>query len=488
MGGPEALRPTAEPRWVACVDIGSTFTKGALFALGPEGPSVAARCDTPTTAADLTRGFDAVTDGLFRAAAASDPRFAPQKAIVRFTSSARGGLRIAALGIVPDLTLAVSRLAAASAGGKIVKSFAYRLSTDDIAALEALDPDIILFTGGTDGGDEKHNLANARALAASRVRSAIIFAGNRAVRDAVGEILAGKEFVAAGNVMPEIGVMDVEPARDAIRRRFIEKIVEGKGLAALVARIGVPPTPTPLALYEFVRLLPTLAPEWDDTCVLDIGGATTDFYSSTESFHGEPSVILRGLLEPKVKRTVEGDLGLRVSAPAVLESGRELIENLARASRSDLTALAAYAERVARETEHMPGSELEARFDAILASTCASLAARRHAGVLRNVYTASGKVRVQKGKDLRKVKRIIGTGGYLARCEDGGFFARALAALVPEPEEALLLPAVGEWHADRDHLMPLLGSLAAEYPREAARILGQRVELVGKAPPSHERV
>ncbi len=87
-------------------------------------------------------------------------------------------------------------------------------------------------------------------------------------------------------------------------------------------------------------------------------------------------------------------------------------------------------------------------------------------------------MQVQRGKDLRKVARVIGTGGYLARCADGEWFARARALLVPEPEEQFLLPEAPEVYADRAHVAPLLGSLAAEFPRQAARLLVQNLERI----------
>jgi uncharacterized protein (TIGR01319 family) len=466
------------PEWVSCVDIGSTFTKGALFRLGSPEPALVAQHQAPTTASDLTQGFAAVEEALCRQARAGAPGLQSEQIAVRFSSSARGGLRIAAIGLVPDLTLAVARLAAASAGGKIVGSFAYRLSARDVKALEELEPDMILFTGGTDGGDEKHNLANARALAAARIQSSIIYAGNRSLQDAVVELLAGKELVAVENVMPEVGEMNIEPAREAIRRIFLERIVQGKGLAKLVRRIGAQPKPTPLAVYELVRILPAVCPVWRDFCVLDIGGATTDFYSHTESFHGGPAVVLRGLLEPRLKKTVEGDLGLRVSAPALFESGRSLIESQLSRLSGGADEFPGYLAKIARQTDYLPGSEIEMQLDGILASTCAALATRRHAGVLRPVHTASGRTWVQKGKDLRQVRRVIGTGGYLAEHFEADFFARALTLPAPEAEEQFLFPEAPECYVDRNHLIPLLGSLAVEYPEAAGALLERCLERV----------
>ena len=114
----------------------------------------------------------------------------------------RGGLTIAAIGLVPDLTLKAAKMAAASAGGKVIASFAYKLTQADIGTLEKLKSDIILLSGGTDGGDETYVLHNARMLAASSVGSFILYAGNQAVREPVLDILrrSGKEASATANI------------------------------------------------------------------------------------------------------------------------------------------------------------------------------------------------------------------------------------------------------------------------------------------------
>src|SRR5512137_323687 len=167
----------------------------------------------------------------------------------------------------------------------------------------------------------------------------ILYAGNRKVRDQVVDILRGREVATAANVMPEVGTIDIEPAREVIRRAFLERLVDGKGLSGVVAAAGREPLPTPLAVFELVRTIGELVPGWEDFALIDMCGATTDFYSHTESFHGGDSVLLRGLREPKLKRTVEGDLGLRVSAEALYRSESAFFESRLGADGPDLLGL-----------------------------------------------------------------------------------------------------------------------------------------------------
>jgi uncharacterized protein (TIGR01319 family) len=447
---------------VLSIDIGSTYTKGGLFSLEEDGLRLRRQVAVPTTPDDLTRGFAAVRRGLEpEAARYGNPR-------VYFSSSARGGLKIAALGLTPDLTLSIAKMAACSAGGRIVRAFSYRLSDEEVAELEALAPDIILFTGGTDGGSEKTNLHNAARLAASSLASVILYAGNRKIRPDIQALLSAKELVSTDNVMPEVGDVNIEPARDVIRRIFLDRIVDGKGLAAIVREVGTAPKPTPLAVYDLVGAIPGACPGWEDFGVIDMGGATTDFYSNTESFHGGDAVLLKGVREPRLKRTVEGDLGLRVSVEALCHSERACLVESLRADGLDEAAFTAYVRSIAASVEAMPQSPLEERFDALLAGACVRAAARRHAGSMSKVFSPQGSFYVQKGKDLTRIKRLVGSGGYLSRVRDSRILSQACLAAA-DIDERPLLPGRPDLYADTNYLFPLLGNLVSAFPETAAR-------------------
>ncbi len=448
------------------VDIGSTFTKGALFV--PQGDAFAlkAQAAVPTTVDDLSRGYDQVEAVLKEAAGPAG--------IARawFSSSARGGLKIAAVGLTVDLTVSIARQAACSAGGRVVQAYSYKLTRDEIAELEALAPDIILFTGGTDGGHERTNLLNAEALAASSLASTILYAGNAKIRDEVMDRLRGKgkDAVAADNVMPEVGEVRIEPAREVIRRVFLERIVDGKGLSRVVDRIGTDPKPTPLAVYDLVRAIPDAVPGWDDLAVIDMGGATTDFTSNTEAGHSsDAGVLVKGLPEPRLKRTVEGDLGLRVSVLALAASESRYLADRCRAEGIDPAAFAAYVAGVAARPESVPADDFETRCDALLAGACVRAAALRHAGRQSRLATPQGVFLVQRGRNLGRLRRLVGSGGYLSRCRDAAVLRQACLGPAEDPEDQPLLPSSPELYADARYLFPLLGSLVNDYPAEAAR-------------------
>lgn len=454
------------PKLLLSVDIGSTYTKGGLFALEGEELRLVAREVRATTVDDLARVFSQVREALLTGRAGVP---AASEVPVYWSSSARGGLKIAAVGLTPDLTLSVARMAATSAGGKVVRAFSYELSAEDLADLRAVEPDIILFTGGTDGGNSRVVLRNAAELAGLDSPAVILYAGNRKVRDRVVELLRGREVATAANVMPEVGTIDIEPAREVIRRVFLERIVDGKGLSSVVEAVGREPLPTPLAVFELVRTVAERVPGWEDFALIDMGGATTDFYSHAKSFHGGDSVILRGLVEPTLKRTVEGDLGLRVSAEALFRSETAFLEARLRESGRDPADLRAYVAKVSRETEYLPVDEVGRGYDRLLAAACVRAATLRHAGTVQRVYTPQGGFFVQRGKDLRQVRRLVGSGGYLAAAADAAVMLEACAPGSDDPDTRHLVPESPACYADTRYLMPLLGNLAADFPGAAAR-------------------
>ena len=455
---------------ILSVDIGSTWTKAALFDLGAAPPVVLGQAQLPTTQADLSLGFARVSCALLGLAPETPVEEMRTEVPIHVCSSAKGGLAIAAIGIVPDLTVSVARLAAASAGGRIDAAYAYRLTETQVAELEARQPDIVLLCGGTDGGNESFVLRNARALAEARLHAAFIYAGNAAMATEVRAILRGRPLDVVPNVMPEMGTLNIEPARAAIRGVFLRRIVEGKGLDKVAARCAAEPRPTPLAVYELMEACAS----WTDTVLIDMGGATTDLYSRCPCFRGEEGMVLRGLAEPDLMRTVEGDLGMRVGARSAAEAGRGYIESrLREASFGGPDAPARFAEWIARVAEHVEviaGTGDEEAFDDLLAEACLYHALLRHAGSVEEVWTPGGKVRVQRGKDLRGVCRIVASGGWLARRGSAAPVRQALRAARRDTGGARLLPESPALCADTDYLVPLLGNIAARYPEAAAQL------------------
>jgi uncharacterized protein (TIGR01319 family) len=371
------------------------------------------------------------------------------------------------IGLVPDLTARAAALAALGAGARPVGGFSYRLTAGDVAAIRAERPDVVLLAGGTDGGDTESIVHNARALADAGLSCPVVVAGNReAAPAAAGYLVAGGcEVILAANVLPELDRLNVEPARDAIRRLFVERIVRAKGIDRVADVVDVL-MPTPTAVLEAARLLAGGAGDlagMGDLVVVDVGGATTDVHSVCEGAPGSSGVVRRGIPEPRVKRTVEGDLGLRQNAASVLEAAGP--GALAAAAGAAPEAVVAWVERVAADGGCVPVDRIEARLDVALAAAATRAAVARHAGRQEIVYTPSGKTVVQEGKDLSAVRVLVGTGGVFASNPNGGGVLRA--ALRDPSDPASLRPVAPAPYIDRDYLLYAAGLLAAREPAAA---------------------
>lgn len=407
------------------IDFGSTWTK--IRALELESGEMLGSADGPSTiATDINTGLDAALAALARTLGGL-PRFSHRLA----SSSAAGGLRMVTIGLVRELTAEAARQAALGAGAKLVGGFAYRLTAGDVAEIEALAPDILLLCGGTNGGNVEVILHNAHALAASALRCPVVVAGNRETTDEIVSLLGMDERVAIGaaNVLPAIDTLDIEPARAAIRDVFMQRIVKAKGIDRASAQIDHVLMPTPAAVLEAARLLADgvagrtgLGP----LVVVDPGGATTDVHSIGAGEPATPGVLRHGLPEPHAKRTVEGDLGMRHSASAVVAAvGLQALATRAGIAADDAAAALA---RIETSVEALPATAAEARLDEALVRAAVDIAMERHAGTIETVYTAQGPVQVQRGKDLSEAQWLIGTGGAIVHADDPAAILRAACA------------------------------------------------------------
>ncbi len=156
MPSPDTAAPAGGGREVVvCVDFGSTFTKTSLVDL-TDGRIVAAAEHRTTIDTDVLDGYDACLAAL----AGQDARAVDAATLA--CSSAGGGLRIAVVGNEELVTAEAGRRVALSSGGKVVAVFAASRG-DDLAGLPSCEPDVVLLTGGTDGGNPEPVVACARA-------------------------------------------------------------------------------------------------------------------------------------------------------------------------------------------------------------------------------------------------------------------------------------------------------------------------------------
>jgi uncharacterized protein (TIGR01319 family) len=450
---------------VALADFGSTYTKVRL--VDPAEGRLLARAKAPTTiATDLIEGYAA-------ALAAARSQLADPGPIEReiAASSAGGGLRVAAIGLVADLTAAAARQAALNAGARVGAVLAGELGEGQLAELDRAGPEIVLFAGGTDGGQRQLVIENAHRLAAHGVSAHVVVACNSAAAEEVATILgeAGIAAAVADNVMPALGRLEIDSAREGILAAFLEHVIGGKELSASREFARMVKMPTPEAVLNATRLLargPDGRGGVGDVIVVDVGGATTDVHSDRAVEPVTPGIEEPLLPSPPTLRTVEGDLGLRAGAPGVLAADRRWLgERLQGGEEEAELAVAERAERPA----WVPEDPAEAHLDRLLAIACTSQALDRHCGTMLLTRGEAGPpTLVRDGPDLREVSRMIGTGGVFAHGADGeGILSAALERRSPRS----LSPRRPQLGIDRSYVLATAGLLASLDPTAAYRLL-----------------
>ncbi|GLZ61139.1 hypothetical protein Misp05_47150 [Micromonospora sp. NBRC 107095] len=444
-------RGPGEPTTLAvCADVGSTYTKAAVVDLA--AGVLAGAASAPTTVdTDVLHGLDAAV-----AAATAGLRVGDVPWYV--CSSAGGGLRLAVIGYEPLVTAQAGRRVGLSAGAHVVHVAAGRLGAADLTALRAARPDVVLLVGGTDGGDADTITHNATRLARARWRRPVVYAGNSDVREQLTGLLgdAGVPVTAADNVLPRIGVLAPASARAAIRAVFLRHVIGGKRLSRGTRFARLVRAATPDAVLTGVEVLAdTLG---GDLVVVDVGGATTDVYSvltPDERATGPGREVAGSLWRA---RTVEGDLGMRWSAPGVVRAAVE--ERLLAGDESD--DLAAAAARRAGDPALLAVDDIERAVDRRIATLAATVAMRRHA---RGAATGE-----RAGRDLRDVRLLVGSGGVL-RHAPADMSGQVLSAVLADHAGGWALPRAAAAVVDADYVLAAGGLLAEEHPAAAAALL-----------------
>ncbi|MBU1207809.1 MAG: glutamate mutase L [Proteobacteria bacterium] len=446
------------------IDFGSTFTK--ILAVDLSSEEILAYAQSGTTVeTDIMIGLrraidllpDSVKKGPFSCKLSS--------------SSAAGGLGMVTIGLIPQLSAEAARRAALGAGAKVLKVFSFRLATKELQELQELAPDILLLAGGTDGGNTEVILENARQLARSSMRCPIVVAGNKAATDEVNSILlqAGKTTLLTENVMPEVNVLNVEPTRKIIRKVFIERIIEAKGLKKAEDFVEGILMPTPTAVLRAAQLLSqgtAFNQGLGDLVIVDIGGATTDIHSIGMGNPIQAGVIRKGLPEPLVKRTVEGDLGLRYNARSILKfCGQGQIMKKACLSHSELSHK---LEGLSQKVDFLPQSLEDLDLDFALASCAVKAAMERHAGNIETLWGPQGQFYLQYGKDLTGFEYLIGTGGIFIHHPQAAAILQK--TLFSQEEPFSLRPRNPALYTDAQYCLFAVGLLADRFPDQALRI------------------
>ncbi|MFQ5715347.1 MAG: glutamate mutase L [Candidatus Scalinduaceae bacterium] len=320
---------------IIATDCGSTTTKAILIEKKGSEYRQTFRGEAPTTVEapfeDVTRGvlnsFAELEELSGRKILDGEALITPAKDnegvdIYISTSSAGGGLQMMVAGAVKTMTAQSAQKAALGAGAivmDVIASNDRRLPHEKIERIRQLRPDMILLSGGTDGGTVTHVVELAEYIAAANPRPRlgttfqlpVIYAGNKEARDKIKDALEKKTALRiTENLRPVLERENLNPARQEIQNLFLEHVMaHAPGYKKLMSWTGAPIMPTPGAVGTIMQAI--AKKENINVVGVDIGGATTDVFS-----------VFAGVFN----RTVSANFGMSYSISNVIaEAG---IENI----------------------------------------------------------------------------------------------------------------------------------------------------------------
>ena len=423
---------------IVATDCGSTTTKAILIEKVGNEYRQTYRGEAPTT---VEAPFEDVTRGVLNAiaeieelsgrtildgdriitpnhAAQGDPKRGVD--IYVSTSSAGGGLQMMVTGVVQNMTGESAQRAALGAGAIVIDVLASndgRLPYEKIERIRTMRPDMILMSGGTDGGAMTHVVEMAEYIAAaeprprfgSTYRLPLVYAGNKDAQPQVKTILGEKtalEF--ADNIRPVLERENLAPARNKIHDLFLEHVMQqAPGYKKLIEMAGAPIMPTPAAVGVIMETIAKR--EGINLIGVDIGGATTDVFS-----------VFGGLFN----RTVSANLGMSYSISNVLaEAGLDNIMRWVPFTIDEQTLRNRIKNKMVRPTT-IPQSLDELQIEHAIAREALRLALIHHKSLatglkgvqqertISDVFEqrTSGKTLI----DLLKLDLIVGSGGILS--------------------------------------------------------------------------
>jgi uncharacterized protein (TIGR01319 family) len=322
-------------RVILATDCGSTTTKAILIQKLGTAYRQTHRGEAPTTVEapfeDVTRGvlnaIQEVEELSGRTILDGERIITPAHGatgvdIYISTSSAGGGLQIMVAGVVKAMTAESAQRCALGAGAIVMDVLAAndgRPSYEKIERIRHLRPDMILLSGGTDGGTIPHVVEIAEYIAAadpkprlgSGYQLPIIYAGNKDARAQVQAILGDRVALSiTDNIRPVLERENLMPARHKIHDLFLEHVMaQAPGYKKLISWTGAPIIPTPAAVGMIIETVAKR--EGINVIGVDIGGATTDVFS-----------VFQGIFN----RTVSANLGMSYSVSNVVaEAGLDNI-------------------------------------------------------------------------------------------------------------------------------------------------------------------
>ncbi|GAB1355593.1 glutamate mutase L [Erysipelotrichia bacterium] len=290
---------------ILATDCGSTTTKAILIEKRDGVFRLIVRGEAPTT---VEAPVEDVTQGVLNAVSEVQELAGRQiltddgKAIIKpvtngkgvdlyvSTSSAGGGLQMMVTGVVKTMSGESATRAALGAGAIVMDVLATndgRLPYQKIQRIRHLRPDMILLSGGVDGGTTSHVVELAEIIAAASPKARlgagyelpVLYAGNKDAQPLIKERLQNRVALdIADNLRPTLEKENLMPTRQKIQHLFLEHVMShAPGYPHLMELTDEDIMPTPGAVGDIMQLI---SKRKGLTVVgADIGGATTDVFS-----------------------------------------------------------------------------------------------------------------------------------------------------------------------------------------------------------------
>jgi uncharacterized protein (TIGR01319 family) len=473
---------------IVATDCGSTTTKAILIEYVNGEYRLLTRGEAPTT---VEAPFEDVTMGVLNAVAELEELsgrkildengkfISPANGKVGTdvyisTSSAGGGLQMMVAGVVRSMTAESAERAALGAGAivmDVISSNDKRLPHQQIERIRHLRPDMILLSGGIDGGTTTHVVELAELIGAADPRPRlgtgyklpIIYAGNKDAASAVKDTLSEKvDLRVVDNLRPVLERENLGPAREEIHELFMEHVMaQAPGYKKLMSWADAPIMPTPGAVGLIIQ---TIAEIYKIEAVgVDIGGATTDVFS----------VFRPDQKTPVFNRTVSANLGMSYSISNVFaEATLPMVMRWVPFPMDERDLRNRVKNKMIRPTT-IPQSMEELIFEQAIAREALRLAFVQHksfATVLKGVQqqrtiadafeqSASGATIV----NMMTLDMLIGSGGVLSHAP-----RRQQSALMMI--DSFLPEGVTRLAVDSIFMMPQLGVLTEVQPKAATEV------------------
>ena len=500
-----------ELKSILATDCGSTTTKAILIEFVDGEYRLRFRGEAPTTVEapfeDVTRG---VLNAVMEVEELSSRKLLDGEKIITphknnegvdlyvSTSSAGGGLQMMVAGVVKSMSGESAERAALGAGSIVMDVLASndgRKPHEKITRIRQLRPDMILLSGGVDGGTTKHvvelaeilKAANPQPRLGSDYKLPVIYAGNKKASDDISNTLGDQtDLTIVENIRPVLERENLNPSRDIIHDLFMEHVMQqAPGYNKLMSWTDAPIMPTPGAVGSLIEMI---AEEEKISVVgVDIGGATTDIFS---------------VFQNQFNRTVSANLGMSYSICNVLAEAS--LNNVLRwvpfdIDEKELTNR--IGNKMIRPTT-VPQSMEELKIEQAIAREALRLSFIQHKAFAVNLKGVQKERTISDAfeqsdsglslVDMMELDLLVGSGGVLSHAPRREQSARMLI-------DSFLPEGITQLAVDSIFMMPQLGVLAnidqenlAESTRRAALEvfnkdclirLGTCVAPIGKANP-----